>query len=676
MSKKNKGFDFDFDLGDFGFDTIDPNSFDLGEFSDFDPGNFDFGGFDFNINSFFDLDWILGYYPSIENNDSEHINRVSVNENHRFVVDIETHDNEGTEENGQLTYSIIGGADRSLFEIDARTGELFFKEGPDFENPKDQGRNNRYEVEISVVDAHGNGDEQLQIITVNDVVENTAPVITSNGGGDSTFVRIDENTTFVTNVETNDDFSSEAQGTLSYAITSGEDQGLFTIDERTGELSFINAPDFEAPVGPGNDNFYNVHVTVTDEGGLTDTQTINIGTKDVVENAAPVITSDGGGNNASIRVDENTTFVTNVEADDDFSSEAEGTLSYAITSGADQGLFSINESTGELQFNSAPDFENPADAGSNNIYNLHVTVTDEGGLTDTQSLNVIVDNVDEQPINTAPEITSNGGGDRAHFRVDENTTFATNVDATDDFSSEANGELTFSISGGGDRNLFSIDANTGELVFNTAPDFENPIDRGGNNNYRVNVKVTDAGGLSDIQRLSISVDDTNDDGVIHGTDGDDHLFGTDGNDRIEGFGGNDRIEGGGGDDNIRGGFGNDILGGGLGNDTISGVGDGSNGFGETDRLSGGPGKDTFLLGDLNGSFYVGKGFEDLAIITDFAPGEDDLVLSGNSGDYQLISSGSSTKIARNLSEGGTDVIASLENTAVSEINLNSFTYVH
>ncbi|WP_204154556.1 cadherin repeat domain-containing protein, partial [Leptolyngbya sp. CCY15150] len=64
-------------------------------------------------------------------------------------------------------------------------------------------------------------------------------------------VNAPENTTLVVDIEATDDSSSEENG-LSYSLSGGEDQGLFTIDATTGELSFLSAPDFEQPLDVGN----------------------------------------------------------------------------------------------------------------------------------------------------------------------------------------------------------------------------------------------------------------------------------------------------------------------------------------------------------------------------------------------------------------------------------------
>ena len=60
--------------------------------------------------------------------------------------------------------------------------------------------------------------------------------------------------------------------------------------------------------------------------------------------------------------------------------------------GADKGDFSIS-GAGVLAFKKSPNFESPADAGENNVYNVDVTAT--GNQTTTQPVQVTVTDVDE-----------------------------------------------------------------------------------------------------------------------------------------------------------------------------------------------------------------------------------------------------------------------------------------
>ncbi|MEL7353864.1 MAG: Ig-like domain-containing protein [Cyanobacteria bacterium J06560_5] len=335
---------------------------------------------------------------------------------------------------------------------------------------------------------------------------NLAPVITSDGA-----VSVSENQTVVIDVNATDDADAEGAG-LAYSFTTnnggGVDNSAFSIDASTGVLTFVAPPDFEVPGDANADNAYNVQVTVTDAGGLTDSQDITVNVTNVIENTAPTIFSNGGGVTAMVNVAENTTAVTDVETSDDGDSEGSG-LTYSLTTnnggGIDNGLFNLDAVTGVLTFNARPDFEFPGDANADNAYNVQVTVTDAGGLTDSQDITVNVTDVIE---NTAPTIVSNGGGATATVNVAENTIAVTDVETSDDNDSEGSG-LTYSLTtnngGGIDNNLFSVDAVTGALTFDTAPDFELPGDANADNAYDVQVTVTDSSGLTDSQDITVNV---------------------------------------------------------------------------------------------------------------------------------------------------------------------------
>ncbi|MFG6100003.1 cadherin domain-containing protein [Leptothoe sp. ISB3NOV94-8A] len=309
----------------------------------------------------------------------------SVAENQTSAIDVETSDDNDSEGSG-LAYSLTGGADQSLFSIDANSGVVTFTNAPDFEAPVDANGNNDYELQVTVTDSSGLTDTQDLVISVTDVAENAAPTITS-----SATASVPENQTGAIDVETSDDNDSEGSG-LTYSLSGGADQSLFSIDANSGVVTFNNAPDFEAPVDANGNNDYELQVTVTDSSGLTDTQDLVISVTDVAENAAPTITS-----SATASVEEEQTSAIDVNATDDNDSEGSG-LTYSLTGGADQALFSIDADTGVVTFNAAPDFENPGDAGGNNVYDIQVAATDSGGLTDVQDIAItvtdVVENVD------------------------------------------------------------------------------------------------------------------------------------------------------------------------------------------------------------------------------------------------------------------------------------------
>ena len=84
--------------------------------------------------------------------------------------------------------------------------------------------------------------------------------------------------------------------------------------------------------------------------------------------------------------------IADIESSDNSSEEGSG-LTYSIAGGADQGKFVIDAQTGVLSWNSfMPNTSSPADANTDNIYEVLVRVTDSDGLTGTQLMRVSVNN--------------------------------------------------------------------------------------------------------------------------------------------------------------------------------------------------------------------------------------------------------------------------------------------
>ena len=383
-----------------------------------------------------------------------------------------------------FTYSIAGGADAAKFAINSSTGALTFATAPDYETPTDVGTDNVYNVIVQVSDGSLTA-TQAVAVSVTDVNDN-APVITSDGAGATASLSVAENTTAVTTVTSSD---ADASATATYSLSGGADSALFTINSATGALSFISAPNYEAPTDAGADNVYDVTVQVSD-GTFTDNQAIAVTVTNV--NEAPTVTS-----GASASVAENTTAVMAVTGTDP---DAATTLTYSLAGGADAAKFAINSSTGALTFASAPDFEAPTDVGADNVYNVTVQVSD-GSLTATKAVAVTVTDVNDN----APVITSNGAGASASVSVAENSTAVTTVTSTD---ADASATATYSIAGGADAAKFSINSATGVLSFIAAPDYETPGDVGGDNVYDVTVQVSD-GTFTDSQALAITVTNVN-----------------------------------------------------------------------------------------------------------------------------------------------------------------------
>jgi len=179
------------------------------------------------------------------------------------------------------------------------------------------------------------------IIVISYEAPSGAPAITSNGGGPTASINVNEGTTAVTTVLAT--AGDEPLATPPFSL-SGADAGLFTFETSSGVLAFTTAPDREDPQDANTDNDYEVTVTVTDTTAgtaLTDTQDITITVDNVAE--------PWGGVFANAEVQVNTTLVGTLE-----SVPGDNTsVSYAKEGTAfDEALFTIGGA--DLSFLVAP----------------------------------------------------------------------------------------------------------------------------------------------------------------------------------------------------------------------------------------------------------------------------------------------------------------------------------
>lgn len=374
----------------------------------------------------------------------------------------------------QITYSLVNGEDSAAFSIDAQTGEIAFLSSPNFEAPTDSDGDNAYEITVRASDGTR---ETLQSVTIEVTDENEKPVITS--GQSAVFA---ENGSGVVHVMVATDEDGDS---LTFSLR-GDDAAAFTIDAVTGELFFNTPPDAENPDSISGSNVYNIIVEATDG-----TNTTNQGFFVTVTNVnefSPVFTS---GDTAFIPENVDAVAYTAVATDGDFGES----VTYSITGGGDAGQLTINSQTGEVTFNATPDFEAPTDSDNDNVYEIVIRASD-GQQTTDHAVSVTVTDQDESG---APIIGSALSGS-----VSEAQTSAYVISAVD-----AEGDtISYSISGT-DAAQFSVDSETGEVSFNTVPDFEAPTDAGGNNIYDITVTASD-GSNSNSQSISITVTDITD----------------------------------------------------------------------------------------------------------------------------------------------------------------------
>ena len=311
---------------------------------------------------------------------------------------------------------------------------ITFVAAPDYETALDVGdtaANNTYVLTVTATDTASNASTQTLTVTVLDLDE-VGPTITGPDGsggtttGATSAISVDENQTAVTTVT--------ADETVTWTLTGSDDDAKFAINESTGVITFVAAPDYETALDVGDtaaNNTYVLTVTATDTASNASTQTLTVTVLDLDEVGPTITGPDGSGGTttgatSAISVDENQTAVTTVTADE--------TVTWTLTGSDDDAKFAINESTGVITFVAAPDYETALDVGdtaANNTYVLTVTATDTASNASTQTLTVTVLDLDEVgPTITGPD--GSGGtttGATSAISVDENQTAVTTVTA-------------------------------------------------------------------------------------------------------------------------------------------------------------------------------------------------------------------------------------------------------
>ncbi len=165
------------------------------------------------------------------------------------------------------------------------------------------------------------------------------------------------------------------------------------MDKHEAGLRTVRFSNSLASPAPGDRT---ITLRVTDEDGIVTTITRTVTVAATVDEP-PAITSDGGGASATIRVQEDdapgTPFATVAWSDPDTSTPASVSLQ-----GADAALFTIDASN-RIAFATVPDYESAAAIADGRSWTFSVVV-DSGGLTDTQTLTIVLD--DRAPQVAAP----------------------------------------------------------------------------------------------------------------------------------------------------------------------------------------------------------------------------------------------------------------------------------
>ena len=380
----------------------------------------------------------------------------------------------------------LDGADATHFRLDGTSMSkmLEFTSVPDHEAPADADTNNTYMVAVKA-EAGGEMDMVEVTVTVTDVSElgtlaGSIGFLHAEGGTDTG--------------ETYTLSGGDGTSTVSWML-DGADVDHFRLDG-TGMsrmLMFEGAPDYEVPADADTDNTYMVTVKA-EAGGEMDMVEVNVTVIDVDElgmvDGMEIHSYAENGDDAvaTYTVDSGT-----------MADTAMWTLG-----GADASQFTL-DGTGMsrmLMFRSAPDYEMPADADTNNTYMVAVKA-EAGSEIQMVEVTVIVTDVDELGALSGP-----GSFTQAEGGTDAMETY---------MISGGDGSTVSWMLDGADASHFMLDG-TGMsrmLMFESAPDYESPM--GGanddSNTYMVTVKA-EAGGEMEMVEVAVMVTNEEEMGTV------------------------------------------------------------------------------------------------------------------------------------------------------------------
>ena len=365
----------------------------------------------------------------------------------------------------------INSASANLFSIDASSGivTLTNSNSLDFETASSH--------ELVIVAASSDGSAATHTFTVAVTDINEAPTI-ANSATAVSFTEGGSGTVY-------DAAASDPENaTLSYSL-SGDDFSAFTISAE-GLVTFNSVPDYDSAADADGNNIYAITIEVSDGTNAT-TQAITVTIIDLDE--APSITNTA----TSASVTENSTgTVFDASATD----PENATLNYSLA-GADADALSI-DSSGLISFNIAPDYDNPVDANSDNIYELTIEVAD-ATTTVSQALAITVTNINEHAASTPTD------ADASPDQISENATAgnavgitatATDADRDDSVSyAFADGSLA--------SGFFSIDSATGVITLTSS----NSLDFESAQQHELSVTATSSDGSSANETFTVAVID-------------------------------------------------------------------------------------------------------------------------------------------------------------------------
>lgn len=474
-------------------------------------------------------------------------------------------------------------------------------------------------VQVTATDQSGLADTETVVIEVIDIDDANAPV-GALVDTDNTHNSVDENGAGGEYVGV----TVEAVDPDGEAVTYTTDDPRFDIDPVTGELTVKDGVSFDFETTQSVD----VEITATSADGSTSTGTFTVAVNDV--NEAPGMDFDpelGPGVSVTLTFVEEAAGFSNmlgVFYTDGNGNPVGGEIVWAdvnpLAPGATETVYLEGAETASVGYFLIPDGGSlnsglangePVTFQKDGNGNWQA-VTSNGTLIVGAEANIYFsgdgslnadgfDHAQELGATISFEDRIDGGDQDFNDLVVQQSTFEAAAEAAiyEEEAGAVVGQLSVADPDAGDTATFTVSDERFEVV-ETGGNYvlklkdDMAVDYETEQTINIDITVTDSGGLSDTQNITIAVIDDVDGATQQvGTAQNDVLVGGGTNDTLRGEGGDDILIGQGGADTLFGGSGEDVMRGGTGNDTMNG-GEGGDLF-------------AYMLGDGNDTISGGAG---------------------------------------------------------------------
>lgn len=358
-------------------------------------------------------------------------------------------------------YSLVPGSgdtDNAAFSIAG--DQLQINAAPDFETQ------DSYSIRVQSIDQGGLSVEKVFTVSITDINEQPTQIALSQ----ATVAEQQSTGTVIGQLTSLD---PDGGDTHTYELVD-DAQGRFQIVGDQLQVADGTLIDFETATE------YNLTVRSTDVGGLSHTQAFTITVTDINEAPTEITLSP----NAILENSPDNSLIGSLSTDDPDQGD---THTYELVSGTgdtDNAAFTLTDD--QLYLQNSPDFE------TRSSYSLRIRSTDAAGLSTETVLTVQIDNANEAPTQLLLSNTT----------VDENSDAGTVIGTFTSLDPDANDTHTYELVED-IGNHFQIVGDQLQVAPGAILNFELGT------THDITVQTTDAGGLSIVQQLQVTVADVN-----------------------------------------------------------------------------------------------------------------------------------------------------------------------